>query len=117
MLPWFLVSLSSTASKLKCSSTEQLKATLNLWHNQTSWGLGLYLNSHVGVCEDHVEVLIDHVELFTQLCDQILVHQILLGQTLYGLVILWRKERFSIMRYETEITQRLGKQWLFGNHG
>lgn len=51
-----------------------------------------YLDSHVSICEDHVELVICHAKLFPQLCDQILVHQVLLTKTPHRLVILWRKE-------------------------
>lgn len=52
-----------------------------------------YLDSNVSVSEDHIEVLICHTKLFPQLCDQILVHQVLLTKTLHRLVIFWRKKR------------------------
>lgn len=53
-----------------------------------SRNMSRYLNSHVSVCEDHVEVIMRHAELLPQLCDQILVHQVLLTKTLHGFIIL-----------------------------
>lgn len=47
-----------------------------------------YLGFHVQICEDHVEIAVGHSVLFPQLCDEILVLQILLSQTFHGLVIL-----------------------------
>lgn len=48
---------------------------------------GANLDSHVGVGENHVEVIVGHAELFPELCDQFLVHHVLLPQTLHRLVI------------------------------
>lgn len=51
-------------------------------------GTSSYFNSHVGVCENHVELIIRHSKLSPQLCDQVLVHEVLLTENLHGLVIL-----------------------------
>lgn len=56
----------------------------------TSAQSSCYLDSHVGVGEDHVKVVMGHAEIFPQLCDQILVHQVLLTKTLHGPVVFWR---------------------------
>lgn len=60
---------------------------------------GPHLDSHVGVGEDHVEVFMCHAELFPQLCDQILVHHVLLTKTLHWLVIFWTKQKTDRERY------------------
>lgn len=52
-----------------------------------------HLDSHVSVGEDHGEVFMCHAELFPQLCDQILVHHVLLTKTLHWLVIFWTKQK------------------------
>lgn len=57
-----------------------------------------YLDSHVSVSEDHVEVVVCHAKLFPQLCDQVLVHQVLLTKTLHRFVILWRQEE-TLVRF------------------
>lgn len=46
-----------------------------------------YLDSHVGVRENHVEVIVSHAELFPKLRDQVLVHHVLLPKTLHWLVV------------------------------
>lgn len=51
-----------------------------------------YLDSHVGVGQDHVEVIVCHTELFPQFGDQVLVHKILLTKTLHWFVIFWKSE-------------------------
>ena len=65
-----------------------------------------YLRSHVGVRDDHVEVIVGHAKVLPQLCDQILVHQILLAKALHRLVILWRRgdqrRREGVRDRETE---------------
>lgn len=48
---------------------------------------GANLDSHVGVRENHVEVIVGHAELSPKLCDQLLVHHVLLPKTLHRLVI------------------------------
>ena len=52
-----------------------------------------YLDSHVGVGEDHVEVIVNHSELLPQLYDEILVHQVFLTQAIHWLIVLWEGER------------------------
>lgn len=58
-----------------------------------------YLDSHVGVSENHVEVIVGHAELFPQLSDQILVYQVLLTKTLHRLIILWRKQHTCVRHH------------------
>lgn len=42
-----------------------------------------HLDFHISVSENHVEVIMDHSELFPQLGDQVLVHRVLLVDTLH----------------------------------
>lgn len=68
-------------------------------NRDASSGVTSYLDSHVAVGEDHVEVIVDHAELFPQLCDQILVLQVLLAKTLHRLVFFWRTKETQLVFY------------------
>lgn len=75
---------------------QQLKYSLwtqNSRHLTLTERRGPHLDSHVGVSEDHVEVIVRHAKLIPQLCDQLLVHHVLLTKTLHWLVIFWNKRK------------------------
>ncbi len=60
-----------------------------------------YLGFHVQICEDRVEITVGHSVLFPQLCDEILVLQILLFQTFHGLVILCKDATQNPINWST----------------
>lgn len=68
------------------------------------------LDFHVGVGEDHVEVVMDHSELFSQLCDQVLVHRILLVNTFHQLVVLWTTQTITSGTFYTHFRRKF--KWL-----
>lgn len=46
-----------------------------------------YLPFHVDISQHHIEIIVGHSELFPQICDELLVHQILLPQALHRFII------------------------------
>ena len=71
-------------------TAELISVGMNGWWTPSSQS---YLDSHVCVGEDHIEVIVDHAELLPQLYDEILVHQVFLTQAIHWLIVLWGGER------------------------
>lgn len=53
-----------------------------------------YFPFHVHISKHHIEIIVGHSELFSQICDELLVLQILLLQALHRFVIFCKETKF-----------------------